>query len=248
MRHSCPKSLKVLMMLAAVLLAGTASAMVREVSFPELTRLSETTMEVVVVNSYAEWNAEHTAIFTHYVVEPIRRVGGSDRGSRFELLFAGGRATDGKQMIVTEVPTLEVGGQYILFLHPSETRHAAPTVGLWQGALRVVRDPDTKRTVLVDPNGQMIETDGSGELRRGRHVDVDRHGFMTAGPAVESEPGMENDPVLKDPEGRVLPLRRERVALSNAASAGRTPVDADTLMNMVENYRRTQARDKSASE
>jgi hypothetical protein len=77
-RHSCSKSLKVLLVLAVVLLAGTASAMVREVSFPELTRLSETTMEVVVVNSYAEWNAEHTAIFTHYVVEPIRRVGGSD--------------------------------------------------------------------------------------------------------------------------------------------------------------------------
>jgi len=239
------KSLNVLMLLAAMLLAGTASAMVREVSFRELTRLSETTMEVVVVNSYAEWNAEHTAIFTHYVVEPLRQVGGGERGARFELLFAGGRTTDGKQMIVTEVPTLEVGGQYILFLHPRETRHAAPTVGLWQGALRVVREPGSNKAVLVDPNGQMLEKDSSGEIRRGRHVEVDRHGFMSPAPAAEREPGMEQDPVLKDGEGKIIPLRdpssRPSIVGSNAAVT-REPVDADTLMNMVESFRRQQAR------
>lgn len=232
------------LLMLAVLIAGTASAMVREVSFPELTRLSETTMEVVVVNSYAEWNAEHTAIFTHYVVEPLRQVGGSDRGVRFELLFAGGRASDGKQMIVTEVPSLEVGGQYILFLHPRETRHAAPTVGMWQGSLRVVRDPQTKRTVLVDANGQVIERDGSGGLHRGRHVNVDEHGFLTAAAAIESEPGMESDPVLRDPEGRVLPLRKELVEQSLAAPAiDREAIDADTFMNMIDHIRRQQTRE-----
>lgn len=243
MSHLNRKSLYVLTVLAAtLLLAGTASAMVREVSFRELTRLSETTMEVVVVNAYAEWNAEHTAIFTHYVVEPLRQVGGGERGSRFELLFAGGRASDGKQMIVTEVPTLEVNGQYILFLHPGETRHASPTVGLWQGALRVVRDPGTDKTVLVDPNGQLIEKDAEGELHRGRRVDVDAHGFLTAVPRLEPEPGMEGDPVLRDPEGKVLPLRTEaREIIANAIVNDREPVDADTLMQMVERFRERDA-------
>ncbi|MCM2316308.1 MAG: hypothetical protein NDJ92_14260, partial [Thermoanaerobaculia bacterium] len=69
--------------LAALMLTTSSFAMVRDVSFRELTELSDTTMEVVVVNSYAQWNAEHTAIFTHYVVEPIRQVGGRPRGASF---------------------------------------------------------------------------------------------------------------------------------------------------------------------
>lgn len=238
---SSRKSLSVLLLAAVLLVAGTASAMVREVSFRELTHLSETTMEVVVTNSYAEWNAEHTAIFTHYVVEPLRQVGGAERGPSFELLFAGGRASDGRQMIVTEVPQLEVGGQYILFLHPRETRHAAPTVGLWQGALRVVREPGTNRKIVVDPHGSVIEKDSSGELHRGRKVDVDRHGFLTPAPAAERDPGMEQDPTLRDPAGNVLPLKgpgRRPAPIATDAVNTRETVDADTLMNMVETLRR----------
>ena len=226
--------------LAAMLLAMASFAMVREVSFEELTELSETTMEVVVVNSYAEWNDAHTAIFTHYVVEPIRQVGGRDRGSRFELLFAGGRASDGKQMIVTEVPQLEVDGQYILFLHPSQTRHASPTVGMWQGTLRVVRDPATRRSLIVDTENRLIEKDANGKLHRGRKVNLDSHGFMT--PAViEAEPGMEAEPVLTDPQGRVIPMQRHAAPVIEATQA-REPVDPDTLMNMVEQFRRNAPR------
>jgi hypothetical protein len=222
------------------MLAATSSfAMVREVSFRELTELSDTTMEVVVVNSYAEWNAEHTAIFTHYVVEPIRQVGGRTRGASFELLFAGGTADDGRQMIVTEVPQLEVGGQYILFLHPSETRHASPTVGMWQGALRVVRNPRTNDLVLVDSHGHIIERDSNGELHRGPKMNVDALGFMTAA-ATEPEPGMEADPVLRDPQGRVIPMSRANV--THTLPAARQPVDPDTLMNLVDEYRRNLPR------
>lgn len=235
-RLSYPKTL---IALAALMLASNALAMVREVGFRELTRLSEATIEVVVVNSYAQWNAEHTAIFTHYVVEPVRQSGGADRGARFELLFAGGRASDGKQMIVTEVPSLEVGGQYILFLHPRETKHAAPTVGMWQGSFRVVRDPDTKNTVLVDPNGRVVEQDSRGELHRGRFVKVDQHGFVTPA-TIEPEPGMEADPILTAPDGRVLPMRRE---LAATIEETRQAIDADAFMNLVERFRREQTRE-----
>lgn len=234
----------VLLTLAGLLLAPATSAMVREVSFKELTRLSETTMEVVVVNSYAKWNAEHTAIFTHYVVEPIRQVGGRDRGAQFELLFAGGRATDGKQMIVTEVPTLEIDGQYILFLHPGETRHAAPTVGLWQGALRVVSNPETKKSVVVDLQGRLVEKDSEGNLVRGRSVKVDSRGFLTF-VTPEPEPGMDNDPILRDPQGRILPLRNSRIRVESQAQAEtREPVDPDTLMTMVEHFRQDIERSR----
>jgi hypothetical protein len=210
--------------------------MVREVSFEELTELSETTMEIVVVNSYTAWNAEHTAIFTHYVVEPLRQVGGRDRGNRFELLFAGGRTDDGRQMIVTEVPQMEVDGQYILFLHPRQTRHASPTVGMWQGALRVVHDPATGGNVVVDAQNRLIEKDADGTFHRGRSVTIDARGFMS--PAViEAEPGMETDPILKDPQGRVIPMRRQAAVISEAVAPTRTPVDPDSFMNMVERLR-----------
>jgi hypothetical protein len=221
------------------MLATSSFAMVRDVSFRELTELSDTTMEVVVVNSYAQWNAEHTAIFTHYVVEPIRQVGGRPRGASFELLFAGGTASDGRQMIVTEVPQLAVGGQYILFLHPRDTRHASPTVGMWQGALRVVRDQGTKRAVLVDTNGHLIEQDVNGEPRRGRRMNVDAHGFMSE-MVAEPEPGMESDPVLRDPAGRVIPMPRMNAPQPLAVT--RQPIDPDTLMNLVDAYRNDMPR------
>ncbi len=220
--------------LAALMLATSSFAMVRGVSFRELTELSDTTMEVVVVNSYAQWNAEHTAIFTHYVVEPMRQVGGRPRGASFELLFAGGTATDGRQMIVSEVPQLEVGGQYILFLHPRDARHASPTVGMWQGALRVVRHQETKRTVLVDTNGHLIEKDANGELQRGRRMNVDALGFMTEMVAAP-EPGMESDPVLRDPAGRVIPM--PRMNAPQPLVIRRQAADPDTLMNLVDAYR-----------
>lgn len=235
----------VLFAFVALMLATSSFAMVREVSFRELTELSDTTMEVVVVNSYAEWNAEHTAIFTHYVVEPLRQVGGRPRGASFELLFAGGTATDGKQMIVTEVPQLEVGGQYILFLHPRDVRHASPTVGMWQGALRVVRDPSTNGTVLVDTNGHLIERDANGELHRGRRMNVDSLGFMTE-MAAEPEPGMEAEPVLRDPEGRVVPM--PRVNATQPLVIQRQAVDPDTLMNLVDEYRHTTPRTPRVNE
>lgn len=229
---------------AAVLsLVTTTSslAMVREVSFEELTDLSETTMEVVVMNTYAEWNDERTAVFTHYVVEPVRQAGGRSRGARFELLFAGGIASDGKQMIVTEVPRLEVGGQYILFLHPAETRHAAPTVGMWQGAFRVVRDPDTNHAVVVDMNGRLLERDPDGLLHRGRRVNVDSLGFVTPAAAPEPEPGMESEPVLRDVEGRVVPmLRTTDIRVSQPVA--RETVDPDTLMNFVHARREASPR------
>lgn len=235
-----------LVALAALLVAGSSSAMVREVSFEELTGLSDTTMEVVVVNSYAAWNAERTAIFTHYVVEPLRQIGGRPRGGSFELLFAGGRTDDGKQMIVTEVPQLEVGGQYILFLHPRDTRHASPTVGMWQGALRVVRDPQSDSNVLVDSHGHLIERDADGTLHRGRKMIVDADGFMTPA-AIEPEPGMEADPVLRDPEGRVIPMpRMQQEAL--AVAAPRQPVDPDTFMNIVYEIRNAAPRAPRVSE
>ena len=227
----------VLLAMAMTLCAAASFAMVRDVSFEEMTELSDTTMEVVVVNSYAEWNDEHTAIFTHYVVEPMRQVGGRSRGSRFELLFAGGIASDGRQMIVTEVPSLEVGGHYILFLHPRETRHASPTVGMWQGALRVVRHPETAKPVLVDGGGNLIEKNGAGRLYRGRNVEVNAEGFVTFR-AEEAEPGMESDPVLRDPEGRVVPMPRSQ-SPEMIREAGE-PVDPDTLMNFVANFRQSR--------
>jgi hypothetical protein len=235
----------VLFALAALMLATSSFGMVREVSFRELTELSDTTMEVVVVNSYAQWNAEHTAIFTHYVVEPLRQAGGRSRGASFELLFAGGTASDGRQMIVSEVPQLEVGGQYILFLHPRDTRHASPTVGMWQGALRVVRDPETKAAVLVDTNGHLIERDANGELQRGRRMNVDAHGFMTE-LAAEPEPGMEAEPILRDPEGRVLPM--PRMNTPQPLVVNRQAVDPDTLMNLVDDYRHNTPRTPRVNE
>ncbi|MBI2215004.1 MAG: hypothetical protein HYU52_15255 [Acidobacteria bacterium] len=247
MNTSKRRSLSLVLFAAmAMLLASTSFAMVREVSFEELTELSDTTMEVAVVNSYAEWNAEHTAIFTHYVVEPLRQIGGRTRGASFELLFAGGRTTDGRQMIVTEVPQLEVGGQYILFLHPRETRHASPTVGMWQGALRVVRDPATRETVLVDTNGHIIERDANGELHRGRRMNVEAGGFMTE-MAAEPEPGMAADPVLRDPEGRIIPMPRNAQAEAVQVN-DRRPVDPDTFMNIVYEFRNNTPRTPRVNE
>jgi hypothetical protein len=229
--------------LAALLVATASFAMVREVSFEELTELSETTMEVVVVNSYAACNAEHTAIFTHYVVEPLRQVGGRSRGNRFELLFAGGRTSDGRQMIVTEVPQLEVDGQYILFLHPVQTRHASPTVGMWQGAMRVVHDPVTKHNVVVDAQNRVIEKDADGKLHRGRSVTIDSHGFMRAA-VIELEPGMESEPVLKDPQGRVIPMPRQKSVIADAVAPVGQPVDADAFMQIVERLRELTPRQR----
>jgi hypothetical protein len=47
---------------------------------------------------------------------------------------------------------------------------------------------------------------------------------------------MEAEPVLKDPQGRVIPMTRHAAVVSEAVPV-RQPVDPDTLMNIVERLR-----------
>ncbi|MGK2857125.1 MAG: hypothetical protein ACSLFQ_07955, partial [Thermoanaerobaculia bacterium] len=116
---------------------------------------------------------------------------------------------------------------------------------LWKGALRVVRDSASNRTVLVDTNGHIIERDANGELQRGRRMNVDAFGLMTE-MVAEPEPGMEAEPVLRDPEGRVVPMPRVRV--TEPLVVNRQPVDPDTLMNLVDEYRHHMPRTPRVNE
>jgi hypothetical protein len=105
-----------------------------------------------------------------------------------------------------------------------------------------VRDPATGGSVIVDTEGRLIEKDADGTLVRGRSVDVDANGFMRAA-VIGAEPGMESEPVLKDPQGRVIPMPRHAAVVSEAGAV-RQPVDPDTLMNIVERLREHQPQQR----
>ena len=121
--------------------------------------------------------------------------------------FAGGQA-GGLDVGLSDVPSLEIGKRYVLFLQPGEL-HPTPTVGWGQGLFRVeqVVDGAANRTVIVSDDGDPLEIDAAGRLTRGPRV-VIRGGAMSAAAKVEPAVALHKmpEPIALNADGSPAPV------------------------------------------
>lgn len=129
---------------------------VTEVTFPELVHGAE----VIAVGSVSaiteQWDEARKAPLT-LVTFSNHTVLKGNPGASMTLEFLGGRTPQGLTLVIPGVPQFKVGEKTVLFC-AGNRRDFSPVVGVWQGVLRVMTDPqrgietvsDNFRTPIVN--------------------------------------------------------------------------------------------------
>lgn len=217
-------------LLALPLLATPpAAALSRELALDEVFSRGEAVFVGTVVSVRTLWGEDRKMIWTEYAFD-VRETWKGEASSRRLVRVAGGRL-DGKAIVLSHVPTFEVGGTYVLSAFGNEHLYASPVVGTEQGMFREVLEETTGESLLVDADGRRLERDGAGRLRRGVHSEPgsapglvrllsDREAALRAESAA---PVKLPEPVWRDAAGNVLPKPAARVGRPRNA----TPVRMD---------------------
>ena len=119
-----------------------------------------------VVSTRAVWGEGRKMIWTEYTFD-VRETWKGEGSARRVVRVAGG-TLDGRAILLSHVPSFEVGGTYVVSAYGNDHLYASPVVGTEQGLFREVIEETSGDTLLVDAGGRRLERDGSGRLRRGR--------------------------------------------------------------------------------
>jgi hypothetical protein len=145
--------------------APAVGGVVQKLSFGQVVERGSTILVGTVVSSSTRWGEGHKMIWTDYEVSVEEVWKGSLPTRSVTLSFAGG-TVDGKSILVTHVPRLEVGGTYVLSLNDLRRRFTSPVVGAEQGLFREVTDKTTGDRILLDAGGWAVGLGSSGDLTR----------------------------------------------------------------------------------
>lgn len=152
------------------------ATLIQVLSFEKLTLVSDMVIDGTVLKSEAHWTPDHQGVYTDIdilVADPV--VGAATAGRVVTVRQAGGEL-DGMAFTFVGMPVFKVGERVLLFLQ--EIQGLRIVVGLKQGKLPIVRDPETgalmARRDLSDL--AVISADGTskpGELDAGAVKPVD---------------------------------------------------------------------------
>jgi hypothetical protein len=184
------------------MVTSIASARVKLVQLDELPEIADFVIEGLVTQKTARWDARGVMINTHYTIDVQTAILGKVPET-VELSFAGG-TVEGKTIIVTHTPELEVGQTYILFSYQNN-KYSVPTVGHDQGIFKVIHDTRSRQDVIVDYNGYQLERTTSGqELIRGRLTRIDKNGALVQRQVSEQIQHPPIKPIVRDAEGNII--------------------------------------------
>jgi hypothetical protein len=159
-------SLRTSLLVLPLLLSPRASALSRELTLDEAFSQGDAVFVGTVVSSRAVWGEERKMIWTEYSFDVRETWRGEGLGQR--VVRVAGGTLDGKSIVLSHVPSFEVGGTYVVSAWGNEHAYASPVVGTEQGMFREVVEEATGQTLLVDADGRRLERDADGNLRRGR--------------------------------------------------------------------------------
>ncbi|MGE0820600.1 MAG: hypothetical protein AB7G75_12045 [Candidatus Binatia bacterium] len=131
------------------LVASPARAVsVTEVTFAQLVAQSEVIAVGTVTDIREEWNETQRAAFTLVTFADLTVIKGNP-GESMTLEFLGGHTPEGLIMTIPGVPQFSVGEKAVVFCAGNK-RDFCPLVGIWQGVLRVARNPQSGEETVSD--------------------------------------------------------------------------------------------------
>ena len=112
---------------------------VTEFTFTDLVAQADVIAVGTVTEIREQWDEEKKAPLTLVTFSNLTVVKGSP-GSSFTLEFLGGKMPNGLVMTIPGVPQFTVGEKAVVFC-AGNRRDFCPLVGIWQGVLRIMTDP-----------------------------------------------------------------------------------------------------------
>ncbi len=223
-----PRGALALSLLVVLATAPPAAALARRLTFGEVVDRGRTILVGTVVSSSTRWGEGHKMIWTDYEVTVEETWKGTSLRS-VVLSFAGG-TVDGRSILVSHVPRLEVGATYVLSLNDLRRLYASPVVGAEQGLFREVTEEATGERILLDAEGWAVALGPDGELTRlapteaadGFDAVTLRRDAPRVGPTAteRAAPRGIGEPVYSDGSGNPLPAPANGPSLAAAASRG----------------------------
>jgi hypothetical protein len=190
------------MSLVFFMVTSMASARVKLIRLDELPQKADFVIEGTVTQKTARWDARGIMINTHYSIDVQTAILGNIPET-VELSFAGG-TVEGKTIIVTHTPELEVGQTYILFSYQNN-KYSVPTVGHAQGIFKVIHDTRSRQDRIVDYHGYQLErTTGGQKLIRGRLTRIDRSGALVQRQVSQQVRHPPVKPIVRDADGNII--------------------------------------------
>ena len=182
--------------------ASIASARVKLIRLDELPDKADFVIEGTVTQKTARWDAKGIMINTHYIIDVQTAILGKVPET-VALSFAGG-TVEGKTIIVTHTPELEIGQTYILFSYQNN-KYSVPTVGHDQGIFKVIHDTRSNQDMIVDYHGYQLErTTSRQKLIRGRLTRIDKNGALVQRQVSEQVQHPPIKPIIRDAEGNII--------------------------------------------
>ncbi len=139
--HLAKMALRFLVCMGVVMLAIPLQATtVLEQTFPELVHGADVIAVGTVTGIQEQWDAARQAPFTSVTLANLTVLKGDLGNESMTLEFLGGHTPDGTALTIAGVPRFIVGEKTVVFCAGNH-RDFCPLVGVWQGLLRVVFDP-----------------------------------------------------------------------------------------------------------
>ena len=179
-----------------------------------------------VLSQQARYGTKGHMIFTdvYFSVEKvIRQKETSYRfaGNRITLTFAGGRMKE-EAIYISDVPSFETGGQYLLFTRMDGKTYASPIVGAYQGLFRLIQDERTRTAYPLTYGGHCIVKVTGGELVLGPSV-----ARIKGGNPEKKEPSLP----IKFYEEPPRPIHGKGARVSEAVRKAQSPPDRAMVLD-----------------
>jgi hypothetical protein len=213
-------SLKAGTILAALLLAtawgmGTPAAGVRALPLDEVARQADVVFVGTVVDIRTRWGDTGKLIWTDYIFRVHETWKGAP-GELFRTVSVGGGTIGEKTFLLSEVPSFEKGGTYVVYAYDNARLTAEAVVGVEQGLFREVADASTGKPFLIDAQGYRMERLPNGCLTHGRLTqrvgDTQRARVLSDDDLVAQQESFEREngpasidpPVVRDADGNLV--------------------------------------------
>lgn len=131
--------LRLLMSFALLVPSPTWATSVTELTFNDLVSQADVIAIGTVTEIRDHYDEAQKAPLTLVTVSNLTTLKGSP-GNSFTLEFLGGKLPNGLVMTIPGVPQFTVGEKVVVFC-AGNRRDFCPLVGIWQGVMRVMTDP-----------------------------------------------------------------------------------------------------------
>lgn len=127
-------------------------------TFPQLVGRAEQIVQIQVTATHAQWDVAPNGqrVIHTYVECRVEHVLKGTAGADLELRFLGGDVGS-DHLVVSDMPKLEVGGEYVVFVAQNQ-RAFCPLVNVMHGAYRVLRDTATGDARVARLDGNPLRT------------------------------------------------------------------------------------------